>query len=450
MKRALIIFAVCFLPGVTHAEVLLSEIAWMGTDEKATGEWIELYNFSETPTDITGWIITLNDSPFITLTGSLSPHGVAVLERSSDATLPGTAFQIYTGALPNTGPTLLQLKDTTGAVVDTANGGTDWTGIGGSNIVPKMTPQRTRSGSWVTGAPTPGGENVQQNAVIPEGEADTQSDSDTTEVTTQTTSTSNTSRGGGGSKKVTPQELPIPGVLSLSLTTPTLVYVNQPVTFEVVPSGLGPTMLASLVHTWNFGDTSTSSGKKVTHTFSYPGEYVVVVASRFGKHDAMVKRSITVVPSSFTLEKTDGGDIVVRNTSKYEVDIGGYALNGQEKFIFPKYTFVKAGGSLTIPKERFGGGSRVVMRDTMQVAVAEYAQKVVLSSSALPVVASVSTQRIYTPVARHKEDVSDTKEDIVMVPPTPQVVQIGTAQSPSENPGIFTRLWSRISGIFAD
>lgn len=450
MKYLLLLLSI-LVPTTTHAAVLFSEVAWMGTDADANNEWIELYNFSNTPTDVTGWIVTMNDAAFITLSGTISPHGVVVLERTDDNTLPGTAFQIYTGILSNEKDTKLTLKDGSGAVVDEIVGGMKWINIGGSNVKPKMTPQRTRTGSWVTGVPTPGAENVQENTVVPEGPDDAESDNGGTDTTTQTTSVSKKSGGGGGSAKtVTVKDESAPGVLSLSLTTPTVVYVNQPMTFEVMPSGLGPTMLASLVHTWNFGDTYTAVGKKVTHTFTHPGEYVVVVESKFGKHTDMVRQTITIIPNSLVIEKTETGDVVIKNTSKYEVDLGGYEIKGTEKFIFPKYTFVKAGGALTIPKERFGGGV-VILRDVKKVIAARTEQEVPLGTSQqIPLLASVVAPRVQ-PMVEKKVDKIPAEVAVAASSQTnTQVVQIGAAVQSEESQGMFKRLWSRISGIFGD
>src|SRR3989339_205082 len=99
MKYYFCILCLLLVPMFGRAQILISEVAWMGTDEDANNEWIELYNFSNTETDLTGWTITLDDSPFITISGTatniIPAHGVVVLERSDEFTLPGTEFQIY-------------------------------------------------------------------------------------------------------------------------------------------------------------------------------------------------------------------------------------------------------------------------------------------------------------------------------------------------------------------
>ena len=52
----LIIF---FLPFFASADVVINEVAWMGTDVHYTDEWIELY--SSSAVDLTGWVLSIVD-----------------------------------------------------------------------------------------------------------------------------------------------------------------------------------------------------------------------------------------------------------------------------------------------------------------------------------------------------------------------------------------------------
>lgn len=105
----------------SHADsldVVVSEIAWMGTITSYNDEWIELYNNTDHDLDLTGWHLFSEDgSPNITLEGAIPAGGHFLLERTDDTTVPPLADRIYTGALDNTGE-VLTLTDHTGAVVD--------------------------------------------------------------------------------------------------------------------------------------------------------------------------------------------------------------------------------------------------------------------------------------------------------------------------------------------
>jgi len=94
----------------------------MGTQASANDEWIELYNTTNQPINLTGWKLEAADgTPSITLSGTIPAQGFFLLERTIDSTVSNIpADQIYTGALEDGGEELI-LKDATGATIDTAN-----------------------------------------------------------------------------------------------------------------------------------------------------------------------------------------------------------------------------------------------------------------------------------------------------------------------------------------
>ncbi|MFW6068852.1 MAG: lamin tail domain-containing protein, partial [Chloroflexota bacterium] len=112
------------------ANIIISELAWAGTQDSPYDEWIELYNAGAVPVDLSGW--TIHDSSgdiSVTLEGPLSPGAFYLLERTDDTTVSDVdADQIYTGNLNNGGETIT-LRNDGGAVVDSANaGGGSWPG----------------------------------------------------------------------------------------------------------------------------------------------------------------------------------------------------------------------------------------------------------------------------------------------------------------------------------
>ncbi len=108
-------------------DVVVSEIAWMGTAAAATDEWIELYNNSASPIDLTGWTLAAADgTPAIALAGSIPAHSYYLLERSDDTTVPEVPMDLhYTGALGNEGEDLV-LRDNGANVIDRVNCSTGW------------------------------------------------------------------------------------------------------------------------------------------------------------------------------------------------------------------------------------------------------------------------------------------------------------------------------------
>ncbi|MBU4467043.1 lamin tail domain-containing protein, partial [Patescibacteria group bacterium] len=142
--------------------VIINEIAWMGTTNSASDEWIELKNISGTEIDLTGWqLLDKNqDIKIIFPKGAkLLSNGFFLLERTNDQTvLTKTADLIYTGSLANADEALYlfngncQLQD---EVLTSSN----WPAGNNSS---KRTMERKGSFGWQTSASingTPKSEN---------------------------------------------------------------------------------------------------------------------------------------------------------------------------------------------------------------------------------------------------------------------------------------------------
>ncbi len=356
-----------FFPHASEAAILINEVAWMGTTVGPNEEWIELYNDGGEDVPVDGWVLSDNVSLNIPLAGSISAGEYAVLERTDDDTVSGTAFLIYTGALSNDGRTLT-LRRSDASIEDQVAGGEEWSNIGGDNTT-KDTAQRTQSG-WITGVPTPGETNTTTSVPPPdtnnENENTNNEDTNSTGSAPQVTA----SKSSGGSKKVT--LVPEKKVFTLSIKAPTIAYVNQEVTFEVTPSGLGETLMNSLVYAWSFGDSFAGAGKKVTHTFTYPGEYVVIVEGEFAKNKTFTRHEITVLPVTFSLTRTDTGNIQIHNNAKYEIDLSGFTLRGTSDVVIPTHTLLLPNSTITIHHDRFlkGSAQNVALYDTQNIVVA--------------------------------------------------------------------------------
>jgi hypothetical protein len=101
--------------------VMINEIAWPGTADSSSDEWMELLNPGPSSIDLRGWQLTDGDDVRVNLQGSIPGYGLYLLERTDDTTvLDLAADQIYTGALSNSGESL-ELVDPSGRVIDTAN-----------------------------------------------------------------------------------------------------------------------------------------------------------------------------------------------------------------------------------------------------------------------------------------------------------------------------------------
>ncbi len=108
---------------VHRGEVVINEVAWMGTKASSADEWIELYNTNNTttPFSLEGWQLETGDgNPSVSFgkQNEIKGEEFFLLERTDDTTVANhEADKIYTGALNNSGEKLT-LRDDKGLVVD--------------------------------------------------------------------------------------------------------------------------------------------------------------------------------------------------------------------------------------------------------------------------------------------------------------------------------------------
>ncbi|MDD3626452.1 MAG: lamin tail domain-containing protein, partial [bacterium] len=106
--------------GANTRDVVINEIAWMGTVSSTSDEWIELYNNTDSPIDMTGW--TMEDDNGIidmSFTGIIIPaRGYVLIENSEDTVNDVTGDLIDSSiSLSNTGEKIT-LKDNFGNTID--------------------------------------------------------------------------------------------------------------------------------------------------------------------------------------------------------------------------------------------------------------------------------------------------------------------------------------------
>jgi len=136
--------------------VILNEIAWMGSQNSANDEWIELKNISGSPIDLAGWQLLDKDNQIKIIFNNqhrVLVNGVWLLERTDDYSAPGVAADlIYTGGLSNTNEALY-LFDENCQLQDEVLANSDWPAGDNSS---KRTMERKSDLTWQTSA-NPGG-----------------------------------------------------------------------------------------------------------------------------------------------------------------------------------------------------------------------------------------------------------------------------------------------------
>ena len=144
--------------------IIINEIAWMGTANSAANEWMELYNATQNPINLSGWTLISADRKLtIKLKGIIGTKGFYLLERTDNSSVPEvTADVIYKGDLSNAGKHL-QLYDANKNLVDDADFSGGWTA---GNNTSKQTAEKAINKTWQTSRDAGGTPKIENSAGV--------------------------------------------------------------------------------------------------------------------------------------------------------------------------------------------------------------------------------------------------------------------------------------------
>lgn len=133
MKKILIVFTlvaigaqmlvlnVASAAGFALGSVVINEIAWAGSNDASSDEWIELYNTTSQSIDLSGWkIVDDGSSTYEIASGSIDPHGYFLIEDNENSVSSVNADAVVGLSLANAGDSLV-LQDATDNAIDTVN-----------------------------------------------------------------------------------------------------------------------------------------------------------------------------------------------------------------------------------------------------------------------------------------------------------------------------------------
>jgi hypothetical protein len=206
--------------------------------------------------------------------------------------------------------------------------------------------------------------SIQTSVVI----GDTSSCEANTNNESEETDTGSTSSGGGGSitffTKDEPdkkEEIKKPTVYTASLKREPTITAHTQTRFlpTILRDGINTIKVGRFV--WTMGD-GTQYEKKTSdilyHTYEYPGDYLLILdfyKTVFDEYpNATLRTKITVhEPSLVIEERTSDGTIILKNTSKFDIDTTGWFLMaGSDKYSLPNRTTILAGTTLKIPSSK--------------------------------------------------------------------------------------------------
>ncbi len=345
--QAIVVFSLTtvafpFLASAANFQININEIAWMGNQESANDEWIELKNNTDQEINLTGWILKAEDgTPEISLQGTIAPNGYFLLERTDDNTLPEIiADQIYTGALNNSGE-FLELYNPDNNLIDSINAFDKWPA--GDNET-KQTMEKINS-DWQNSA-NPGGTPKQANS---SGAEETEESQETEQETATTTPPISQSIPSNSKTSAPANQKPIakagPDINALT---------NQKIIFDGTASSDPEN--DSLTYFWNFGDGATETKPTTTHAYQYPGDYLVVLEVSDGKLTNTDLAKVTIYSDNIIISEfipnPEGKDsqnewIELHNQGSQTADLSDWQLDdmpgGSRPFVFPPNTLIAPG-----------------------------------------------------------------------------------------------------------
>lgn len=339
----LVLVIFLFSGKVYAAEVIFSEIAWMGTLPKegesaqaaANNEWIELFNSGVSTVSLEGWkLIAQDGAPDILLAASIPAGGYFLLERGSDDVVPGIGadliYPFKNNALSNSGEEIL-LKDASGNQVDTVDASSGWPA--GDNTT-KYTMQR-QGAAWVSAEATPrsglegSSSALQGSPVVPPS--------------------------GAGSGASSPSLPTIKVRAGEDLTA----VAGGEVEFFGEAYDVHDEPFEKARFWWNFGDGGTGEGRIVSHIFQIPGKYTVGLHVSSASLAASDYLEVNVVPNQISITDVIAGKegfVKFRNPVGVLLDIGGWVIKDSQRisFMIPSKTKIGARSDIAFPNSSTG------------------------------------------------------------------------------------------------
>jgi hypothetical protein len=339
-RLAFLALAFLLLPLSASAELRITEVAWMGrmtsTTTLVNDEWIEIYNDGGKPLSLSGYSLewdSTNKPKVVSLFGDISAGGYFLLERDDDKSVPDIKADLiypYVNALSNEGEVINIKKD--GASVFTLDASGGWPA--GDNGT-KETMQWSGS-TWVTATATPKAPYT--------GSASSTNNNVATSTATTTPEVNTSSQNiSSHSSPVALSVAPIKNTITISLGRDRLGLVDIPLLFSIFSfDSAGAPFRGNISTRWSFGDGSGTDGIDAHHSYSAPGEYVVIATVRYLGEEAIARINVTIAIPDLALFSNEYG-VGIINNGKEEINIGGFNLGDEkDKSVLPEDTIIKS------------------------------------------------------------------------------------------------------------
>ncbi len=343
--RATIISMMFFMlvPSFVQAQVIISEIMYDIEGADTGREWIEVENIGSETVDLSVWKLFEADTNHrITEVGTkvLSPGGFAIIAdnvgkfKVDNPSFSGLLFE-SAFSLSNEGETLI-IRNQSGVDSDSV-AYMPALGAAGNGT----TLQKSGSG-WIAALPTVGSATVVTESSEPPQEEKAK-DENTKDLEVSLQAAEKTAvHSSHSSQEVANISFDAPELVVTSGRT-RLGFVGVPLSFEAkVKSSKNIPIGSGVSNSWSMGDGSRESGQFISHTYDFPGDYIVILNSALGGAEAVSKVKVRIIEPNISLEAGEGY-VSVENKDINELNLGGWIIASQPgRFVIPEDTIIAA------------------------------------------------------------------------------------------------------------
>lgn len=318
------------LTSLTQA-LVINEIMSNPIGDDGGREWVELYNETADPVDMSGLTISIKGGTSVAVTpvsgGTvIPPLGYAIIGSVvSGATKFSLEYPSYNGPLLKSSVSLVNTGVTS---LDIRLGGSIVSSISSYTAAKEGFSYSLFQNSYSIVQPTPGKEN-QASASTP-SESDTNS---TTAISNQVTIA---------------QMSPPSSDIILVLPSEKIVVAGAPTQYSVYAQTTAGKAIDNLTYTWAFGDGGQKTGSSTLYRYFYPGRYIAQVEATNGLVVGVGRMSVRVVAPDIFVSSIQTGKygsyVTLVNPNTYNLDISEWKLSIDGSiFLFPKNTLLGVG-----------------------------------------------------------------------------------------------------------
>jgi len=324
-----------FIPKLVFGQVVVSEIMYDLKEGADSGrEWIEVKNNGSELVDLSTWKLyedKVNHSLnlFKGDSSSIASGGYVILADNAEKFLTdwpefkGTVFD-SSFSLKNDGETLV-IRDGSLSDINRVDYVSEWGAGGDGNSLQLI------NGEWDARLPTPG---YSSDRILSLTETNPSLQTPTPAVASS---------------------FPVESQIYAFASGDTVGVAGGVLEFEGLALGLKEEPLSNARFLWNFGDGSSKEGKKVSHVYNYPGDYIVFLDVSAGEYSSSGRMNVKITKSSIkisNIEIDSRGEFLIElyNDSDEEVNISYWLLkSGNTTFSFPRNSIMGVRSKLVFP-----------------------------------------------------------------------------------------------------